>query len=92
MSYGDYESSTYLPLKYRSEILGGNSKETNGASAIVAKDISVIQDDLAAFDAYTQNGLFISGGCALNENFQGGYALEGENIINKVKLKPLTCF
>ena len=81
MSYGDYESSTYLPLKYRSEILGGNSKETNGASAIVAKDISVIQDDLSDFDAYTQNGLFISGGCALNESYQGGYALEGENII-----------
>lgn len=76
----NYGYPIYKYHDYKSEILGGNSND-NGASAIVAKDINIIQDNLKESKYKTLSGLFIQGGHALNENSKGGYALDGENIV-----------
>jgi hypothetical protein len=83
MSYGgieDLENNSVLSKKFESQILGGNSKNSNGASAIIAKSIDIIQDNLAPFDSNTSRGIFIRGGHGLGDDYQGGYALEGESI------------
>lgn len=76
----NYGYPIYKYHNYRSEILGGNS-DNNGASAIVAKDVNIIQDNLKESKYKTLSGLFIQGGHGLNENSQGGYAIDGENIV-----------
>ncbi|WP_308534129.1 S-layer homology domain-containing protein [uncultured Peptoniphilus sp.] len=68
--------------KFKSEIIGGDSSSSNGASAIVAKIIEIKQQNLKFKDYpnYVSQGLCIRGGHCLAENGQGGFAINGEEI------------